>query len=287
MHSPDRWEGARETSPPPGPPSAPEVPGPLGRKVLVFEFLVLLEYWLAPIFLGISNYAGIWSDAGALLMILFVSTLIAFVLLPLRTHLRAAFIRRGNRAIFHGIWSASFVVALFVTDVVQFVGGPSSGPVALGQTTVYSPFGAWTSLTIYVPPAHLWATFNPEAPTILFLLSILSAASVVLGPLGRPRACPVGAPRSRSWGSRAASIGIVAPLGFITGCTGCSPIYFSALALVAPGAADGASAAIPLVPWIGFAGLLYLFGFWFAVRLIRRATSVPPSHTDLIVREGV
>jgi hypothetical protein len=250
------------------------VPSPIGRKILAFEFVVLLEYWIAPIFLGITNYAGIWSEAGTLLMILFVSSLIVLVVLPLRPHLRAALTTTRNRAIFHGIWWASFVVALFVTNTIQFVDGPSTGPVSLGQTTVYTPFGAWASLTVYDPTLHLWATFNPEGPTILILLSFLSAASVVLGPWGRPRTCPAPSAPPRAWSGRLASAGIVAPLGFITGCTGCSPLYFSALALVAPGTAEGASAAIPLVPWIGFAGLLYLFGFWLATRLIRHATTL-------------
>jgi len=249
------------------------VPSPLGRRVLAFEFLVLLEYWLAPIFLGITNYAGLWSDLGSLLLVLFVSSLVVFVVLPLRPHLRRALAVPRNRWAFHGVWSASFVMSLFVTDIIQFVDGPSSGSIALGQTTVYTPFGAWPSLTLYVPSIHLWATFNPEGPTILFLLSFLSAASIVLGPLGRRAECPTPGPGPRTWRGRLASAGIVAPIGFITGCTGCSPLYFSALALVSPGAAEGALAAIPLVPWIGFAGLLFLFGFWLATELIRRSTT--------------
>lgn len=250
------------------------VPSSLGRKVLAFEFLVLLEYWLAPLFLGITNYAGVWSDVGILLMILFVTTLTVFVVLPLRPHLRVALASRRSRALFHGIWSGSFIVALFATNLLQFVDGPSAGPVTLGQTTVYTPFGAWPSLTVYVPAIHLWATFNVEGPAIFLPLSFLSAASVVLGPLARSRACPTPASRPRTWGRRVASAGIVAPIGFISGCPSCLPLYFSAIALVAPGTAEGASAAIPLVPWIGFAGLLYLLGFWLATTLIRRATTV-------------
>lgn len=259
----------------PGPliPPATPVPSPLGRKVLAFEFIVLLEYWIAPLFLGITNYAGIWSDAGVLLFGLFVASLVVFVGVPLRPHLALALGSLRNRAIFYGVCLGTFGLSLLVTNILQFVDGPATGPVAFGQTTVYTPFGAWSSLTVYVPSIHLWATLNPEGPTVLLLLSFLAACSLVLGPLGRPTECPTPAARPRTLRRRLASAGIVAPLGFITGCTACSPLYFAALALVAPGTAEGASAAIPLVPWIGFAGLLYLFGFWLATRLIHRATT--------------
>lgn len=267
---------------PPDPPALPAVPSPFGRKLLAFEFIVLLEYWLAPLFLGITNYAGLWSEVGVLLLLPFLGTLVVFVLLPLRPHLKRTLSSVRNRVVFHGIWVGSFLLSLFVTDIVQVVPGPSSGPATFGRSTVYTPFGAWSSWTTYLPSSHVWITLNFEGPTVLLFLSLLAASSVILGPLGRGRSCPPATAHPSTLRSRLASVGILAPLGFITGCSGCAPLYFSALALIAPGAADGASAAIPLVPWIGFAGLLYLFGFWLAARLIHAVTSAyPPAPTPL------
>ncbi len=250
------------------------VPTPFGRKLLAFEFVVLAEYWLAPLLFGLTNYAGLWSDIGTVLFFVLVGSLLAFVVVPLVPHLRSALSDRRRRLAFHAFWIGSFLLGLFLTNVLQFV-DPSPGPaIVLGQSTVYSPLGAWPSLTVFVAPLQLWATFNVEAPSILFLLSFLSASSLVLGPLRARSDCPTPIP-ARGWRARLASLGILAPLGFITGCASCSPAYFALLALLAPGVAEGAYAAVPLVPWIGFAGLLYLFGFWLAVRLIGASTRSP------------
>ena len=256
------------------------VPSDLGRKVLAFEFVVLAEYWVAPVFLGVTNYAGVWSEIGSTLFFVLVASLLAFVVVPLMPHLRAALGSGRRRLVFHGVWATSLAVGMFVTNILQFVDGPTSGPILLGQETVYTPLGAWSSLTVYLPGVQLWATFNPEGPTVLFLLGFLSAASLVLGPMRRPAACP--APSAKPTGTRArlASLGALAPLGFITGCPACSPAYSALLSLLVPGAAVGAYAALPLVPWIGFAGLLFLVGFWLAVRLIERSTS-PPTTAPL------
>ena len=262
--------------------SPPVVPSPLGRKVLTFEFVVLVEYWVAPLFLGVTNYAGYWSDAGVPLFLLLVGSLIVFVFVPLIPHLRGALRSLRNRVIFHGIWSGTFVLMLFTTNIIQFSTGPATPAVLLGTTTVYSPFGAWSSVTMWVPALQLWATWNLEGPTVLLLLSLLSAASVLLGPLSAVRACPIPPRRPRTWAGRFASVGVLAPLGFISGCPGCAPMYFAALATVAPASAESASAAIPLVPWIGFAGLLYLAGFALALYLIRRATDAPPSLASAV-----
>ncbi len=264
---------------PPGDPRplvpARRVPSDLGRKVLAFEFVVLAEYWVAPVFLGVTNYAGIWSEIGSALFFVLVGSLLVFVLVPLIPHLRAALGSWKRRLVFHGVWATSLTVGMFVTNILQFVDGPTSGPILLGQETVYTPLGAWSSLTVYLPGVQLWATFNPEGPTVLFLLGFLSAASIVLGPMRRPAACPTPSPKSTGRKSPLASLGALAPLGFITGCPACSPAYFALLSLLVPGAAVGAYAALPLVPWIGFAGLLFLVGFWLAVRLIERSTSPP------------
>lgn len=264
---------------PPGDPRplvpARRVPSDLGRKVLAFEFVVLAEYWVAPVFLGVTNYAGIWSEIGSALFFVLVGSLLVFVLVPLIPHLRAALGSWKRRLVFHGVWATSLTVGMFVTNILQFVDGPTSGPILLGQETVYTPLGAWSSLTVYLPGVQLWATFNPEGPTVLFLLGFLSAASIVLGPMRRPATCPTPSPKSAGRKSPLASLGVLAPLGFITGCPACSPAYFALLSLLVPGAAVGAYAALPLVPWIGFAGLLFLVGFWLAVRLIERSTSPP------------
>ncbi len=265
---------------------ARRVPSDLGRKVLAFEFVVLAEYWVAPVFLGVTNYAGIWSEIGSALFFVLVGSLLVFVLVPLIPHLRAALGSWKRRLVFHGVWATSLAVGMFVTNILQFVDGPTSGPILLGQETVYTPLGAWSSLTVYLPGVQLWATFNPEGPTVLFLLGFLSAASIVLGPMRRPAACPTPSPKSTGRKSPLASLGALAPLGFITGCPACSPAYFALLSLLVPGAAVGAYAALPLVPWIGFAGLLFLVGFWLAVRLIERSTSPPTTARLAATPEG-
>lgn len=253
-------------------PSLPQVPTPLGRKVLLFVALALVEYWVAPLFLGITNYAGLWSDVGVLLFFVTMGSLAVFVVLPLLPHLREALRPRRNRWLFHGIWSGAFVVGLLAVNIVQFTDGPSSPAFQLGTSTVYSPFGGWPTLTMYVPALQLWATWNLEAPAILFLLSWLSASSVVLGPARGTDACPLPSNTLGLGRRRWASVGVLAPLGLISGCPGCAPVYFAALAMIAPGAAERASASVPLVPWIGFAGLLYLAGFALSLWIIHRST---------------
>lgn len=258
----------------------PEVPSRWGRRLLAFEFLVLVEYWVAPLFLGITNYAGLWSDIGSVLFVGLASSLVVVIVWPLRVHLRESLTGVRRRALFHAIWIGSFVIGLFTTNILQFVDGPASGPVLFGQTTIYTPLGAWPSLTIYLPVGQIWATLNIEGPTVLFLLSFLSAAAIVLGSFRPATACPL--PKSAGPGRarRAAPVGILAPLGFITSCPGCSPLYFALLALIVPGTLPGATQVIPLVPWIGLAGLVFLFGFWLAIRLISASTR-PPDRTAL------
>ena len=271
----------------PGPPSLPQVPGPLGRKVLLFEFLVLAEYWVAPLFLGVTNYAGLWSDIGVALFGVFTASLVGFVLWPLRPHLRAAFAeRRWHRWLFHGVWSTTLVVGLFAINILQFTDGPGAPWVQFSPSTVYTPFGAWPTLDVYLPALQLWSTWNLEAPAILLLLGWSSAASVVLGPARRPPSCPVPARAATGWRGRLAAVGAVLPLGLISGCPGCAPVYFAALAMAAPGAAYSASASIPLVPWIGFAGLLYLLGFGLALWLIHRATADPAAPSPDLAADG-
>jgi hypothetical protein len=260
-------------------PGLASVPGPLGKRVLLFEAVVLLEYWLAPGVLGVTNYAGLWSAAGLLLFPLVVASVAVFVLFPLLPHLRLAFRSRRNRWAFHGVWVGTLLAGLFATDIVQVTPGPASPALQFGTTTVYTPFGAWPSITTYLPALHLWGTWNVEGPTVLALLSLLSAASVVLGPLRARAACEPRPARAATWRTRLSPLGAFAPLAFVSGCPGCPPLYLLTIASVAPTAAVQVSAAIPLVPWIGFAGLVYLGGFAAAIALIRRATT-----SSLIVR---
>ena len=241
--------------------------------MLLFEFLVLVEYWLAPLFLGVTNYAGVWSDVGMILFAIFATSLVAAVLLPLRPHLRAAMASRRDRLAFHGVWAAAFTVGLFVTYTFQLGGTEAaSGPVVLGATTVYGPFGAWPSLTFFVPALRLFGTLNVENLVALALLSVLGASAVRLGAFRASRRCVVEERRTDPWARRAAALVVWTPLGLVTGCTACAPLYLSAVGLLAPGVAAGGLSAVPLVPWIGFAGFLYLASFGLALALIRRAT---------------
>jgi hypothetical protein len=258
-----------------GSPPLPPVPSPLGRKLLLFEFVVLVEYWTAPLFLDLTNYAGSWSEAGVLLFVLLVATLALFVVGPVLRHLRPALRVGHDRWIFHGIWAGSLLIGLLATSVVQFVGASGGGSVLLGRTVVYTSFGAWPSLTVLLPGAGVFLTLNVEVPTSLALLAFLSATAVLLGPVRQARACALGAPRKGLWPSRLASVAIWSPFGFITGCSACTPAYLALLALVAPGAAASGYSAIPLVPWIGLAGLLYLGSLALALHLLGRATRVP------------
>lgn len=249
------------------------VPTPFARKLLAFEFVVLLEYWISPAFFGVTNYAGIWSDIGSVLFCVLAASLVVLVLLPLRPFLAEALTTRRRRVFFHAVWSVSLVVGLFVTNLFQIVDDTTTGPIQLGQTLAYTPLGAWPTLTVYVPPIRLWTILNVEGIGTLFLLAWLSAASLVLAVLARPAQCPVPTSRNGRRRGRIASFGAFVPLGFVSGCPGCSPAYIALLTLLAPGLTLGTYASLPIVPWIGFAGLLFLVGYWWSVRLIGKSTA--------------
>ena len=273
---------SRNTETPSIPLDRTQVPSKLGRRVLLFEFLVLLEYWLAPVFLGITNYAGLWSDVGDFLFVLFVGTLIVFVLIPLFPHLLSAFRIPRRAALFHSIWIVSLIAALFATYSFQVVDpnvGPAGPAVQFGETTVYSPFGAWPSPTVYAAPLHFFGTLDAQLLIVLALLSVLSASAVVLG-MGRPgTACPTNEQTIQPRRPRWLALLLWSPLGFITGCASCAPVYFALVGVIAPSLVVGGYSAVPLVPWIGLAGLLYLVSFWLATLLISRATR-PPTNSD-------
>lgn len=249
----------------------PAVPSPTGRKVLAFVFVVLLEYFLAPMFFGVTNYAGIWEAIGTVLFFALAVSLLLFVVAPLVPHLQVAF-QRGARRRFHAVWIAVFGAGLFFTNILQFSEGPTSGPVLFGEVTAYTPLGAWPTLTIYVPGPGIWASLNLEEPFLLFLLSFLTAAAVSVSAAS---SCALAAPRSTqgTWRSRALASLSVGPLGLVSACPTCLPAYLAVLSSFAPSLAWQSWAAIPLVPWIGLAGLLYLLGFWMAIRAIHRVLS--------------
>ncbi|MCI4348733.1 MAG: hypothetical protein L3J93_00725 [Thermoplasmata archaeon] len=257
--------------------SLPEVPSPFARRVLLFEFVALAEYWLAPPLLGVTNFAGIWSDLGIVLFAVFVSSIVLLVIRPLWPHLRQAERTRQDRWTFHGVWIGTFAAALFLTNTFQ-LSPPSSAsaPVVVGVTTVYSPFGAWPSLTFYLPGAGLFGTFNVEIVTVLGLIAVLGSAVLRVSAFRRSLACPSERPFAGS--APLASAAVWSPFGLVTGCAACAPLYLSVLGLVAPAAASGGLAASPLVPWIGLAGLLYLASFGLVIHLIRRSTEPVPPH---------
>jgi len=254
----------------------PEVPSPLVRRVLLFEFVALVEYWVAPLFLGLSNYAGIWSSIGYLLFGVLVATLLIGVLLPLRRHLASAFVKPYRKLAYHAIWTMSLLASLFATGTLQI---GSTGPTALETATVYTPFGAWPGVGFTLPALHLSGAPNLEVVTMLSLLSILWAGAVVLR-FGRPTpSCPVDTEPRPSWGVRVVTAVFWAPLGFMTSCAFCTPVYLAALAALAPGVALAAYNTIPLVPWIGLSGLLGLLSLFCTLHPLRIATARPPAES--------
>ncbi len=255
-------------------PPIPRVPSPLGRRVLLFVFLVLIEYWLSPLFFGVQNYAGLWSGIGWLLFAVAVASLIGFVVLPLRPHLRRALSSRRTRALFVAAWGGGAALGLFATNTLQLIGPVSSGggPVQLAWQTVYTPFGPWTSAWFTVDPIGLVGVFNLEVLTVLGLLSFLWASALVLGPLRVREACAVTPAVDSRRRGRLASAAAWGPFGLISSCPSCAPAYVAWLATVAPGPAMSGYAAIPLVPWISLAGLLFLASLGVTVLVLSRAT---------------
>ena len=272
-------------------PTAPAIPGPIARTILLFEFLVLVEYWLAPLFFSIDNYVGIWSAIGAVLFVALIGTLVVTVLLPLRTRLRPATQTRRARATFHGLWLGSVVVGLFATATFRFASaGLLAGSPALQieWDSVATPFGSWPTLMFSYAPLGLLGALNAEVLSLLGVLSVIWASVVVLG-MARPATRCEAPSRATSPWRRAAALLTWGPLGFMTGCSSCTPLYVAGLGVVAPGSALSAYNAIPLVPWIGLAGLLYVASLAITLRLLARVTdpsvvdTAPPTPSRAIV----
>ena len=275
-------EGAPDAGPAPpvGLPTLPAVPGPRARRWLTFEFVTLAEYWIAPTVLGVTNYAGTWAEVGTLLFLGFVASLVGLVLLPLRPHLARALSTRRERALFHAFWVGALGVGLLITNTFQ-LSAPIAGAsgVEIGSTTVYSPFGAWPSLTVYLPSIGLFGTLNVEIIGVLGLMGVLGSSVLRLRAHAAAAVCAVPRRDESSWARRAVTLAVYSPLGLVTGCTACAPLYLSALGVVAPTAAAGGFASLPIVPWIGLAGLLYLASFGLAIHLIRTATEPDQSSS--------
>ncbi len=254
------------------------IPGPLGLKVLLFEFLVLVEYWLAPLVMPIDNYVGLWSDVGVLLFAALMATLAVAVVLPLRLRLRPALRNPRLRWTFHGLWIGAVLVGLFATATFRIAAsGSLAGAPALqvDWEPVATPFGAWPTLLFAYAPLNLLGALNVEVLTLLGVLSVIWASVVVLGMARPAERCEARAPAASRW-SRAAALLMWGPLGFMTGCASCTPLYVALLGLAAPGAALSAYNSIPLVPWIGLAGLLYVASLAITLRLLHRVTGAAP-----------
>ena len=264
------------TAPAPGEPLAP-VPGPIGREVLLFEFLVLAEYWLAPLLFGVTNFAGEWSLIGNLLFATLVATVVVTIVLPLRRPLATALSTGRRRLLFHGLWAGSLVTGLIATSVLQSEpAGAAGGWINAG--TVYSPFGAWPAVAYGVPSLHFLVTLNLPIVVMLGFLAIIWASAVSIGVARRAAECAVPRVGPSGWRQRLVSVAALGPLGFMTGCSYCPPLYIAGLALVAPDLATQTYASVPLTPWIGFTGLLYLASLGLSTYLLARATARPASN---------
>ncbi len=247
-----------------------EVPGPLGREVLSFTFIALAEYWLAPAFVDLTNYAGVWSEAGVALFALFVAALLLFAVRPLVGPLTLSLQGGARWGVFLALWAGGILLALVATHSLQWGEGPRGN--YLGPTTVYTPFGQWTALAFSLAVAPLSGTIVPVDLVTLGLLGFLWSSAVVLGLEARRRGSCAVRPARGTWGARLAGAFAWGPIGFLSSCSACTPAYLAVLGVLAPGLAANGYAALPLVPWIGFAGLLYLVSFSVVLYQVRSAT---------------
>ncbi len=256
----------------------PPVPGALGKMVILIEFAVLALYWLVPALYPAWNYAGLWSEIGYVLFGVFFATVGVFVLQPLRSHVERVLTTRRNRLLFHGLWAGALALGLFATSTIQLA-VPSTGPPSsqwqVQSDPVYTPFGAWPGMSFYYGPAKVYVAVNAVVLGLLGLVAVLWASSLVIGFLHSRSACDTSLPKGRSRRSRIASIAAWGPVGFISGCSSCLPTYAALLAMLAPGAVAGGYDAIPIVPWIGLAGLLYLISLGLTLVALHGFTRPP------------
>jgi hypothetical protein len=287
-----RWADARPRHLAAAPPNRPNamaaVPSPRGGMVLAFVFVALVEYWLAPAFLGITNYAGAWSAFGYVLFAGFVAAVAVCVLLPLRQRLQVGAVTVAERRLFHGLWSVSLLVALFATRTVfpDEVLGPSSPGATATVTTVYTPFGAWPSLALDDPSLGVAASLNVAILTVLGLLAVTWSAAFVLQLHERRLSCSSSPAAPSDRAARWAALGVWGPLGFVSGCASCSPLYLALLGIAAPSTVAGGYAFLPLVPWIGLSGLLEIASLALALAVLHRVTARPHDGGDAESSEG-
>ena len=249
-----------------------EVPGPIGRGFLAFAFLALAEYWIAPPLLGVTNYAGIWSELGLPLFLLFAGSILAFVVWPLRHWLRAALGTPRRWALFAALWAGAVVAGLLAMHSLQ-VGEGASGVYA-AYTTTYGPFGQWTGLAFEIGALSLSGVLVPVDVITLGLLGMLWSSLVVITLQTRSAACAIRpTDQPAGWRGQLLAAAVWGPLGFLSSCSACSPAYLAAIGLVAPGLAANGYSMLPLVPWIGFAGLLYLVSYGLVIVQLRRRTA--------------
>jgi|GEM_PF-5925468 len=256
---------------PPGP-----IPSPLGVRAIGFVFLALVEYWVAPALFGVANLAGVWALLGQVLFVAWTAALGVFVGVPLFRRVQPALSSGRSRALFFGTWSLGLALGLLATNTVGTTSpAPGTGSIVLGTTTVYTPFGAWPSLTIALPSLGVAGSLDVVSLTVLGFLGFLSASILTLSRERAGTACPPTRVTRAPWRSRVASFALWAPIGLLSGCPACTPLYLSAVGLAAPGVAAGGYSFLPFAPWGAFAGLVYLASVAFAVAVVRRLTSGP------------
>lgn len=258
-------------------PARPEhpVPSARGRSILIFLGATLVEYWLAPLFVGLTNFAGLWSTVGNALFVALVAALTLLVLRPLLPYLRWAWPVRGTAPLFAALSVAGLLLGLFGTNTLSLPSGPA-GPFGAEWIPVYTPFGSFPSLFLTGP---LEGVINVEMFVTLGLLAVLGAAAIVVRRATARTTCR--APRAtvrRGWGARVAWAAVWSPFGFVSSCSVCTPAYLAVVAAFAPGVAASGYSALPLAPWIGFAGLLYLVSLGIVLAFVRRTTA-PASGT--------
>ena len=230
---------------------------------------------------GVTNMAGVWAVLGQLLFVVWSTALIVFVFLPLWSRLRGPLRAGRNRLLFHVTWGVGFGAGLVITNTIQRSPASSGSGVLLGSSTVYTPFGPWPSTTFVVPPLGLAGAVNLVVVATIGSLAVLSAALLLLAREARPTACASNSPAAPRPRTAAASFLLWAPLGLLTSCANCTPLYLGAVGLVAPSVAAIGYSFLPFAPWGGFAGLVYLGSLSFALVMLRRATA-PPAGVESI-----
>lgn len=270
----------------PSPGERAPIPDRSGGRALAFVLLVLAEYWIVPPLVGMTNYAGLWSEIGPVLFGLLIAVLMAVIVRPLLGWLGPLLRPRRRKLLFGGLWAVGWVAGLYATGTLELQAGAGGGFWA-ASSTVTTPFGAWPGGAVGAPLDGVQIGLNPPAWTLIAILSFLWSATILIAWVRRPEACdrPEVAP------STTPRLGAVlgglswAPIGFVSSCAVCTPIYLAPIGLLLPGVASAGYAGSPFVPWIGLSGLLYIGSLTLALVGLRRATrptrsTEPPDEVD-------